>query len=42
MASTQQLLIAYARPTAPTGDWILETGFWNDSGVWKDTSAWID
>jgi len=25
-----------------TGDWILETGFWNDSGAWIDTKFWID
>lgn len=28
--------------TAPSGDWILATGFWADSGVWDDTSTWID
>jgi hypothetical protein len=25
-----------------TGDWILETGYWNDSGHWIDEAAWID
>lgn len=24
------------------GDWILATGFWDDSGVWDDTAIWID
>lgn len=24
------------------GDWILTTGFWNDSGRWIDTAFWID
>ena len=24
------------------GDWILQSGFWNDLGVWKDSAAWID
>ena len=23
-------------------NWILATGFWNDSGVWDDSSFWID
>lgn len=23
-------------------NWILATGFWNDSGVWDDNSTWID
>ena len=23
-------------------NWILATGFWNDSGVWDDTKLWID
>lgn len=23
-------------------DWILATGFWNDSGVWDDAATWID
>jgi hypothetical protein len=25
-----------------SGDWILRTGFWDDSGHWYDTSFWID
>ena len=25
-----------------TSNWILATGFWNDSGVWEDTATWID
>lgn len=24
------------------GDWILATGFWDDSGVWDDDAVWID
>ena len=23
-------------------NWILATGFWNDSGVWDDTASWKD
>lgn len=23
-------------------DWILLTGFWNDSGIWDDSGLWID
>lgn len=26
----------------PAGDWILATGFWDDSGVWDDSAVWID
>lgn len=26
----------------PGGDWILQTGAWNDTGIWIDTSNWID
>jgi hypothetical protein len=26
----------------PPSDWILATGFWDDSGVWEDTAVWID
>lgn len=25
-----------------SGNWILATGFWDDSGVWDDASVWID
>ncbi len=25
-----------------SGDWILATGFWNDSGIWIDGDVWID
>jgi len=25
-----------------SSDWLLSTGFWNDSGVWDDTATWID
>ena len=28
--------------TTLSAQWILATGFWNDSGVWMDTSNWID
>lgn len=28
--------------TPISGDWILATGFWNDSGVWIDDAVWID
>lgn len=24
------------------GNWILATGFWNDTGVWGDTAIWMD
>jgi hypothetical protein len=27
---------------APVSDWILATGFWNDSGFWRDGENWID
>ena len=23
-------------------NWVLLTGFWNDSGVWEDDAIWID
>jgi len=23
-------------------NWILATGFWNDSGIWIDDEFWID
>jgi hypothetical protein len=29
-------------PPAPTSDWILLSGFWNDAGKWEDTATWID
>lgn len=29
-------------PPAPSGDWILTTGFWDDGGVWDDSAVWID
>lgn len=30
-------------PAIPSsGDWILETGLWNDLGIWVDTDVWID
>lgn len=29
-------------PSVPYDDWILVTGFWNDSGVWRDNKYWID
>lgn len=25
-----------------TSNWILTTGFWNDSAIWIDTKTWID
>lgn len=28
--------------TEPTGDWILDTGYWDDNGVWDDNAQWID
>lgn len=33
-----------AIPVRPDTDsnWILATGFWNDSGVWEDDNVWID
>ena len=24
------------------GDWILETGYWNDNGIWIDSETWLD
>ena len=27
---------------ASVSNWILTTGFWNDSGVWIDDAVWID
>ena len=24
------------------GDWILETGYWNDNGIWIDSEIWLD
>ena len=27
---------------AGAGDWILETGNWNDGGFWDDTATWND
>jgi hypothetical protein len=24
------------------GNWILATGFWNDTGEWEDTAVWTD
>jgi len=32
----------YIEEVKVLGDWILDTGFWNDAGIWKDTSNWID
>lgn len=26
----------------PVDDWILRTGFWDDSGFWRDHKYWID
>lgn len=26
----------------PSGDWILTTGFWADSGTWDDNAVWMD
>ena len=26
----------------PADDWILRTGFWDDSGSWHDEDFWID
>ena len=26
----------------PGGDWILDTGFWEDLNVWRDDQNWID
>jgi hypothetical protein len=23
-------------------NWILTTGYWNDSGIWDDNEYWID
>jgi len=26
----------------PVSDWILATGFWEDTGFWRDGENWID
>jgi len=26
----------------PVDDWILRTGFWDDTGFWRDYKFWID
>lgn len=26
----------------PVADWLLASGFWNDSGIWYDTEVWND
>lgn len=28
--------------SAPSGDWLLAGGIWNDAGVWRDDAAWED
>lgn len=28
--------------TPPPADWILATGFWDNTGIWDDTAVWID
>lgn len=28
--------------SAPSGDWLLTGGIWNDAGVWRDDAAWED
>ena len=39
----QQILVACgAGGTPPSSNWILTTGFWNDSGIWDDSAAWTD
>ncbi len=39
----QQILVAIgAGSSPPASNWILSTGFWNDSGVWDDSAVWID
>jgi hypothetical protein len=40
-------LISYATLLARRGggvvsNWILTTGFWNDTGIWVDSANWID
>ena len=32
----------YAGEYLSNQDWILKTGFWNDSFIWVDTAVWID
>lgn len=39
---TGRISAGQARPVAQPGDWILQTGFWADSGVWDDDAFWID
>lgn len=31
-----------SRNYGASGDWIMETGFWNDTGIWDDASNWKD
>ncbi len=31
-----------SRMAPPSGNWILTTGFWDDTGVWDDSANWID
>lgn len=28
--------------TAPTSDWLLATGQWDDAGFWRDDENWND
>lgn len=34
--------LSVPKSVEPEGDWILETGSWDDNGVWKDDSTWDD
>ena len=38
-------LLSYATLLSRRGggsNWILTTGFWNDTGIWDDSANWID
>jgi hypothetical protein len=32
----------FSRYSPPTGVWVIETGFWEDTGSWLDNETWED
>lgn len=34
--------IVTGNPTGGEGNWILSTGFWDDSNSWDDSENWVD
>jgi len=39
------LKLQFVKPlgtSVPPVNWILRTGFWEDSGLWYDTETWKD